>query len=35
MRINVKFYQKQILMNLNEHEVLQSVFSICLEALKR
>lgn len=35
MRIIVKFYNKQILMNLNDHEMQESVYSLCLEALKR
>ncbi|CAF0940234.1 unnamed protein product [Brachionus calyciflorus] len=35
MRIHVKFYNKTMLMNLNEHEMQESVFSLCLEALKR
>jgi hypothetical protein len=35
MKILVKFYNKKILMSLNEHEMKQSIFSLCLEALKR
>lgn len=35
MRIFVKFYAKKVLMNMNENEMNQTVFSLALEALRR
>lgn len=35
MKVYIKFYNKTILMNLNDTQTHEPIFSLCLEALKR